>query len=302
MIDGELELILIIGGIGYIGSRLYQELIQSLSEPVRVYDKQCTSPLLKGAQWMQGDLKDPISIEQALHEADTVIYLAGGHYATFRQNQESMLGDLGRFLAVVACNPVKRLLYASNGAAGAVGKEFGEALLREHPYPAMAAEAENMVRQCAEAMGSSYAIMRLAEVYGPGERSPFRSKLISLLGNGDALSARIHVDDAVRILCKLAVDTSAQGIFDVCDELPVTQREFYACVQQIDGEISVRWHAPDLSSERMLWSLHVLRMFSVRLSCERVKKELGYTFLYPTMKEGLKALYVLEDHPWGKKY
>lgn len=167
MIDGELELILIIGGNGYIGSRLYQELIQSLSEPVRVYDKQCTSPLLKGAQWMQGDLKDPISIEQALHEADTVIYLAGGHYATFRQNQESMLGDLGRFLAVVACNPVKRLLYASNGAAGAVGKEFGEALLREHPYPAMAAEAENMVRQCAEAMGSSYAIMRLAEVYGP---------------------------------------------------------------------------------------------------------------------------------------
>ena len=115
MIDGELELILIIGGNGYIGSRLYQELIQSLSEPVRVYDKQCTSPLLKGAQWMQGDLKDPISIEQALHEADTVIYLAGGHYATFRQNQESMLGDLGRFLAVVACNPVKRLLYASNG-------------------------------------------------------------------------------------------------------------------------------------------------------------------------------------------
>ena len=108
MIDGELELILIIGGNGYIGSRLYQELIQSLSEPVRVYDKQCTSPLLKGAQWMQGDLKDPISIEQALHEADTVIYLAGGHYATFRQNQESMLGDLGRFLAVVACNPVKR--------------------------------------------------------------------------------------------------------------------------------------------------------------------------------------------------
>jgi len=88
----------------------------------------------------------------------------------------------------------------------------------------------------------------------------------------------------------------------VCDELPVTQREFYACVQQIDGEISVCWHAPDLSSERMLWSLHVLRMFSVRLSCERVKKELGYTFLYPTMKEGLKALYVLEDHPWGKKY
>ena len=50
MIDGELELILIIGGNGYIGSRLYQELIQSLSEPVRVYDKQCTSPLLKGAQ------------------------------------------------------------------------------------------------------------------------------------------------------------------------------------------------------------------------------------------------------------
>ena len=97
MIDGELELILIIGGNGYIGSRLYQELIQSLSEPVRVYDKQCTSPLLKGAQWMQGDLKDPISIEQALHEADTVIYLAGGHYATFRQNQESMLGDLGSF-------------------------------------------------------------------------------------------------------------------------------------------------------------------------------------------------------------
>ena len=57
VIDGELELILIIGGNGYIGSRLYQELIQSLSEPVRVYDKQCTSPLLKGAQWMQGDLQ-----------------------------------------------------------------------------------------------------------------------------------------------------------------------------------------------------------------------------------------------------
>lgn len=133
MIDGELELILIIGGNGYIGSRLYQELIQSLSEPVRVYDKQCTSPLLKGAQWMQGDLKDPISIEQALHEADTVIYLAGGHYATFRQNQESMLGDLGRFLAVVACNPVKRLLYASNGAAGAVGKNSEKRCLGSIP-------------------------------------------------------------------------------------------------------------------------------------------------------------------------
>ena len=133
-------------------------------------------------------------------------------------------------------------------------------------------------------------IFRLAGIYGPG-----RNQLVSLL-DGTAkrivkqgqIFSRIHVEDIAGIL-QASIDKPHPGqAYNVCDNEPCPPQDvvaFAAGLLQIPAPPEIPFAEARLSP--MARSFYAE---SKRVSNRRIKDELGYRPIYPTYREGLRAL------------
>ena len=139
--------------------------------------------------------------------------------------------------------------------------------------------------------GIAVAILRLAGIYGPG-----RNALIQIAG-GKArrvvkpgqIFNRIHVADIAQSI-DAAFAARAPGIFNVADDEPSSPGDPIAFAAQLLG----RDPPPEVAFEDAAPSMSPLAL-SFWQDCRRVrndklKRELGVTLLYPTYREGLRAL------------
>jgi nucleoside-diphosphate-sugar epimerase len=140
--------------------------------------------------------------------------------------------------------------------------------------------------------GIAVAILRLAGIYGPG-----RNALIQI-ARGDArrivkpgqVFNRIHVDDIAQAI-DAAFTQKVSGIFNVADDEPTPPGEPLAFAAQLLG----REPPPEVAFEQAAPSMSPLAL-SFWQDCRRVnndklKRRLGVNLLYPTYREGLRALY-----------
>jgi len=90
------------------------------------------------------------------------------------------------------------------------------------------------------ALDSGGIVARLAGIYGPG-RTVYVRKFLEgsavLEAGGSRWINQIHRDDAALALAFLADPVVPSGVYNVCDDLPVTQRDLY-------GWIAVRLNKP----------------------------------------------------------
>jgi nucleoside-diphosphate-sugar epimerase len=133
-------------------------------------------------------------------------------------------------------------------------------------------------------------IFRLAGIYGPG-----RNQLVSLL-EGTAkrivkpgqVFSRVHVEDIAGIL-QASIDKPRPGqAYNVCDDEPCPPQDvvaFAAGLLKIPPPAEIQFDDAELSP--MAKSFYAE---SKRVSNRRMKNELGYRLIYPTYREGLKAL------------
>jgi nucleoside-diphosphate-sugar epimerase len=139
--------------------------------------------------------------------------------------------------------------------------------------------------------GMAVAILRLAGIYGPE-----RNALVQI-ARGDArrivkpgqVFNRVHVDDIAQAI-DAAFTQRASGIFNVADDEPTPPGEPLAFAAQLLG----RDPPPEVSFEAAAPSMSPLAL-SFWQECRRVKNDklkhkLGVSLLYPTYREGLRAL------------
>jgi len=85
-------------------------------------------------------------------------------------------------------------------------------------------EAEEMV------LAQNGLVARLAGIYGPGRsvllQKFFESRAV-IEGDGSRVINQIHRDDAASALCFLVRQSAPGGIYNVCDDTPMTQSEVY---------------------------------------------------------------------------
>jgi nucleoside-diphosphate-sugar epimerase len=133
-------------------------------------------------------------------------------------------------------------------------------------------------------------IFRLAGIYGPG-----RNQLLALrkgearrIVKPEQVFSRIHVDDVAGVL-QASIEKPHPGrCYNVCDDEPAPPEAVIAFGAEILGLPA----PPEISYERAGLS-GLSRSFyaeSKRVSNRRIKAELGYRLLYPSFREGLKAL------------
>jgi nucleoside-diphosphate-sugar epimerase len=149
--------------------------------------------------------------------------------------------------------------------------------------------AEDAWRAFAAARGVPLTILRLAGIYGPG-RSAF-DKLAAgearrIVKPGQVFN-RIHVEDIGRVTM-LAARARLEGTFNLADDEPAPPQEVVAFAARLAGvppppEVAFA----DAAMTPMARSFYA---DNKRISNLRIKEALGIELLYPTYREGLRAI------------
>lgn len=139
-------------------------------------------------------------------------------------------------------------------------------------------------------LGLPLHIFRLAGIYGPG-----RNQLVSLR-NGTAkrivkrgqIFSRIHVEDIAGALAA-SIDKPHPGrAYNVCDDEPCPPQDvvaFAAELLNMPAPPEIAFEDADLSPMALSFYAE-----SKRVSNRCIKDELGYRLIYPSYREGLRAL------------
>lgn len=205
---------LVIGGTGFIGSRVVHRLlsdghsIRCLVRASSRTDRIDNLPLEK----VQGELRDPASLSRAAEGCDSIIH-AGGISAWSDIDSPDMhpvvVDGTRNVLDAAIKQGVARMVFVSSAAAMGPSSTaeprdesaaFSERDARGLNYVLAKREAENLCLQ-AGSKGLETVIVRPAEVYGPGDRDLITaSNLIGLLKSSPVFVCRggtsmVHVDD-----------------------------------------------------------------------------------------------------------
>lgn len=133
-------------------------------------------------------------------------------------------------------------------------------------------------------------LFRLAGIYGPGRnqlQSLKTGKARRIVKQGQVFS-RIHVADIAGIL-RASIDRPDPGsAYNVCDDEAAPPQDVVAYAAELLGiEPPPEVAFEDAEMSDMARSFYAE---SKRVSNDKVKSELGYSFIYPTYRQGLKAL------------
>ena len=134
-------------------------------------------------------------------------------------------------------------------------------------------------------------VFRLAGIYGPG-RNPLKNVAEGTarrIVKPDQVFSRIHVEDIATVL-EASIDTPNPGrVYNVCDDEAAPPQDvvaFAADLLDVPPPPEQPYATADLSP--------MARTFyqdNRRVANRRIKEELGVRLLFPTYREGLRALY-----------
>ncbi|QAX31371.1 SDR family oxidoreductase [Leisingera sp. NJS204] len=138
-------------------------------------------------------------------------------------------------------------------------------------------------------------IFRLAGIYGPG-RGPF-AKLMAgkarrIIKPGQVFS-RIHVEDIAQVLAASIAQPRPGAIFNVCDDDPAPPQDVLGHAAELLG-LPVPAEVP-FDEAGMTPMARSFYGENKRVRNLRIKEELGVKLLYPTYREGLRAVLEAED-------
>ncbi len=154
------------------------------------------------------------------------------------------------------------------------------------------AEAERAWLDLGARTGRRVEVFRLAGIYGPGRSviDNLRTGTARRIVKPGQVFNRIHVDDIARVLA-LAIDKdTGHRFFNVSDDEPAPPEDVVAYAAEVMGlpvPEAVTFEAAGLSGvAASFWSE------CKRVKNDRIRRELGVELLYPTYREGLRALAV----------
>jgi nucleoside-diphosphate-sugar epimerase len=150
--------------------------------------------------------------------------------------------------------------------------------------------AEQQWRALGAARGVAVDILRLAGIYGPGRNA------LAKLREGDArrivkpnqVFNRVHVDDIAEAVRLLFPTEGLGGVWNVADEEPAPPQDVIAFAAELLG-----LHPPPEEPFEGAAMSEMSRSFyedNRRIRIDKLKRELGFRPLYPTYREGLRAL------------
>ena len=203
MHDDQLRVVTVIGGSGFLGSHVADQLSEA-GHRVRIYDRVASPWKRPDQEMIVGDLLDSARLNEAIVGSEAVYNfaaLADLNLALDQPLETVRINVLGNVQVLEACRlyGVKRFLYAST--VYVYSREGGF-------YRCSKQAAEHYVEEYQRVYGLDYTILRYGSLYGPraGQsnglfcivRNALETGILRYQGSPDALREYIHVEDAAR--------------------------------------------------------------------------------------------------------
>jgi len=183
--DLEGKSILVIGGAGFIGSHVVEELLKTKVSKVTIYDNFARGKLSNIAEQLKdprceifpdgGDIRDVDVLAAAMSKADAVIHLAAMWLLHSKEYPRTAfeVNVQGTYNVLEACvnSKIERLVYSSS--ASVYGDAVELPMTESHPfnnrnfYGATKIAGEAMARAFYDRYGLNYVGLRYMNVYGP---------------------------------------------------------------------------------------------------------------------------------------
>ena len=305
--------IFVAGATGVIGKRLVpllrangHEVVGTTRSPGKVDDLRAL-----GAEPRLLDVLDAVAVGKAVSEArpDVVVHQATAlsDLGSLR-NLDEAFADTNRLRTEGTDN-----LLAAAQAAGAekfVAQSFAgwpyakegslvkdeEAPLDPSP-PANAEQSMAAIRHLEKAVAGAEAlagiVLRYGGFYGPGTSlfeggehvAAIRKRAFPLVGSSAGMWSFVHIDDAAAATLA-AIERGSRGIYNVVDDEPAPASEWLPYLAERLGAKQPR-HVPEWLGRLVAGEQVVSMMTEARgASNAKAKRELGWTLVHPTWREG----------------
>src|SRR4030043_1112047 len=260
--------VLVIGGAGFIGSHVVDELIHEDLKEIIVYDNFCRGTMTNLEETQKGprvriyeiggDICQTDILDSAMKEVDYVIHLAALWLLQCHEYPRAAfdVNIRGTFNVLEACvnNKINKLIYSSS--ASVYGDAVEIPMTERHPYNnktfygATKLAGEQMCRAFHHRYGLSYVGLRYMNVYGP--RQDYKGVYIAVImkildridqelppivfGDGSQSYDFIYVSDVARAnICALKSDTEDE-FYNIGMGAQTTIKELCKLILKITGK------------------------------------------------------------------
>ncbi len=287
--------ILVLGGNGFIGSHITDELVAN-GHDVTVFHRSTEryESHSDTVRFYLGDYSDAVKLGEAVDGMDAVIHAISttvpstSNLNPISDVQQNLISTI-QLLDLMTKANVRRLVYLSSGGT-VYGKPNQLPVVENHPlnpicsYGIVKVAIENYIGMYQELYGLKPIILRPSNPYGPrqghagvqGALSTFLSntlnhKAITIWGDGETKRGYIYVKDLAHIT-KLAVESDVSGTFNVCSGDSHSLNELIKLVEKT-------------TSIKPILSYKPSRAFDVKeilLDTKKVKHAFNWTAAYST--------------------
>jgi UDP-glucose 4-epimerase len=302
----EFKRIIVIGGGGFIGSHVCEELLQ-MGKEVIVFDNLSTGKeenVPKGSKFIKGDIKDLEQLKGVMNDNDIdLVFHEAANISTPRSVEEplydlreNVLGTFNALYAALKSN-VKRFIYASSAAV--YGEPKYVPLDEKHPTEPISPYGVSKLageRYCVafyKTYGLKTVSLRFFNVYGPGENlkttldevilylnKMLSNRPITIFGDGNQTRDFVYVKDIVRAqLLAAEKDEAISEVINVGTGIETSINELVKTIEEVTGHKAIINHAPLRNGE-------IKRSFG---DISKAQKILGYKPKF-RLKEGIQEL------------
>ena len=301
--------VLVVGGAGFIGSHIVDQLLAQRVRRVTVLDTfvRGSRENLRAAsadprlEVVEGSILDTALLERLCGEADSIVHLAALwlHECVHEPRRAVEHNITGTFNVVDAAQRagVERLVFSSS--ASVYGDALTTPMTEEHPfnnrtlYGATKIAGEQMLRAVHEQHGLPYVALRYMNVYGPrmDDRGAYVSVIMKVLAridagerpviHGDGTQAYdfVHVEDVARANVLALTADATDSAYNIGTGVETTIAELVdALIEETGSELEPEY----LPGEQMFVTRRVG-------STEAAERDLGFRAEIP-WRDGLRTV------------
>jgi len=265
---------LVLGGTGFIGSHLVDELargghfVRVLTRPqsARMADR-WTNPRV---EVVIGDFNSPDVIDQVVRDCDAVFHLVATTLPKSSNEdpifdvETNVIGTL-RLLDAAQRHGVRKVVFASSGGT-IYGRTDVSPIPETHPTNPTCSHGisklaiEKYLRLYHELHGLDYCSLRIANPYGMGQRTEKAQGAVGVLlervlngrpfeiwGDGSVVRDYVYVTDVVHALVAAAAERDGAKVFNVGTGRGTSLNELVDIVERVTGRKAQRIYMPGRS-------------------------------------------------------
>jgi len=276
--------VLLIGGNGFIGSHLIDELLLN-DYTVRVLDRQgeLFRQPFAGVEYITGSFADLFNLREAIDGCEILIHLAHSTIpsASLNHPEQEVLDSVGAFVNMINCfkkSNIKILFFSSGGAVYGnpeslpVTEDAGTTPIS--PYGVAKLMMEKYLYMFSYLYGLEYIIVRPSNPFGPRQNymgaqgvipiyisKILKDETIQIWGDGKGSKDYLYVEDVAKAVVSLMKKGFDRSVYNICSGVGRSLLSIIQNISDICGRRPIVEYVPQrlhdvknivLSSEKLI--------------------------------------------------